>query len=132
MEAHTCVLGGDTMKRVLLLGCLMLTACGAAGAEPAPTVRPQTGKELCAAACARMAELTCEEALPILASPEVVACQGDGCLELVECTSGAGTKECVSCESFCAYQHDNGVSWNTACLASATTCDAIELTCNVQ
>ena len=134
MGAHRRLLGDDTMKKlvfwVLFVG---LTACSGGGRyEPAPVVQPATGKELCSAACERMTQLTCAEADPVPAPADLLSCAGASCPALVACAPDAGVKECVSCEYFCAYQHDNGVEWNTLCIANLVTCAEIETLCNVQ
>lgn len=101
------------MKSFLVLPFVLL-ACGVNGGEPEPHVTPVPGVELCAEACAHMAEVgpdggSCEEAKP------------------VPLPDGGS----LSCTDFCVYEHENGVYWNTDCLTKISNCAEIETVCNV-
>jgi hypothetical protein len=127
----------QSLAKVTILALVMLTGCAGCITdtgkpnEPDPVVVPQEGKELCPQACQHMVDLSCAEGLPVPAPADIVACGGDaGCPELVECQADAGAKECVTCAWFCAYQHDNGVTWNTSCLLGIKACGEVESVCN--
>lgn len=80
------------------------------GPEPGPNIVEQPGKEGCAAACARMDSLNCEEGQDVPLA--------DGGM--------------ATCTDFCIYQHENSVFWNTSCLRKITECAQIESQCNTQ
>jgi hypothetical protein len=117
-------------------------SCGVGPEEPEPVVIPAEGKELCAKACERMANglknsdgtIGCEEGTPVPAPPDILSCQGQDCPQLVSCVGAdAGVNECVSCEWYCAYAHDQGSYWNTKCIVNdILTCVEIESVCNTQ
>jgi len=108
-------------------GCL---GCGGGNGEPAPVIRPQAGRELCGQACKHAADLSCVEGTPVVPPTDILTCDGGGCPQLVACDADGGTPACVSCEWFCQYQHDNGVSWNTSCVVGVVSCLEIETVCN--
>jgi hypothetical protein len=90
-----------------LLLYLLLVSCGngyswlrAVDPEPEPVIVSAKGADLCGSACDRMAKLACQEASPILLK--------DGGV--------------LTCEVFCAQQHQDGINWNTYCLSNITTC----------
>jgi hypothetical protein len=134
------------MKMIAVLAAIAAmgscASCGTGNDDPAPVVVPAKGKELCPQTCSAMNnKLTnedggvgCEEGTPILAPPDILSCQGDSCPELVECAGAdAGAKECVTCEWYCEYAHDQGSYWNTSCIVNdITACAEIESVCNTQ
>lgn len=131
---------------VILAAAAAVGSCASCGngntEEPEPVVVPAEGKELCTKACERMAsELTnsdggvgCEEGTPVPAPPDIVSCQGADCPQLVSCVGAdAGVNECVSCDWYCEYAHDQGSYWNTKCIVNdISTCVEIESVCNTQ
>ena len=109
---------------------VLLAGCGGTHEEPAPVIRPQTGKELCQQACNKMSALGCQEGLPVIPPTDILMCDGGGCPPLVSCGLDGGDVACVSCGWFCSYQLDNGVNWNTSCLVGINSCEEIESVCN--
>lgn len=121
------------MKRIIVAAVALVSlgcACASSSkSDPAPHITPQPGKELCGQACEAMkTKLTnddggvgCEEGLPVPAPVDA---------GLISCFDG-GAVECWSCEQFCVYQHENGIFWNTECIANQIkTCAEIESLCN--
>lgn len=115
----------------LVLACCRTTSSSSSG-DPDPVIRVQPGKELCGQACEVMRNklvnadggVGCEEGQIIPSAPG----QGD-----IPCFDGGPANDCVSCESFCVYQHENGTFWNNNCIIeSITTCEQIETVCNTQ
>jgi hypothetical protein len=120
-------------SQLIMLSLVFLAACRPTqSGDPVPVIRPQPGKELCPQACESMKNRLmndkgakgCEEAAP------TPAAQGQGD---VACADGGEPKGCVSCVTFCIYQHENGTFWNNDCIINKITkCSEIETVCNTQ
>lgn len=108
--------------RILTLVAVLAVACSDEhpSGDPAPHVTPQPGAELCDEACEAMRRMP----LSPDAGPDAV-----GCEEAQDFPDGDGGV--ITCEQDCVYQHENGIFWNTECIANAITyCSEIEPVCN--
>jgi hypothetical protein len=129
------------MKIALVTMCLCLCSCAANKCtldEPEPVVVKAKGGNLCAKACAKMTSslindaggVGCAEGNSVPAPDDVKNCDSGLCSQLVPCSEDATTAECVTCEWFCNYSHDQGSSWNTSCIVDKITkCSEIESVC---
>lgn len=114
----------------LVLLVLLVVSCSSVfrpikdGYEPPPNIVEEEGKDLCDEVCRKIGPsgLSCEEGLPVEAPDDWNGSR---------VTCAEGEEACVSCVDFCVYQHENGVTWNTACIVrEVNACADIEAICN--